>query len=131
MGRREIHRNWKWYPGTDPNDDDAHPDSKWQYVVKVEEEKKPPGGPPIQGRRGPPAGMKCIVNDSCQADMFILQDYEPHEILQHLEGVGGDVIVPKVADKVVVVACSNDHRAAMRLSTLPIRRGMSSEPIEL
>ena len=120
--RREIQRNWKWSPGHAPNDDDAVKGSGWLYVDKVEVEKPPLGGPRITGQNGPPAGMKCAVVPSCQADMFVLQTFEPQEMLKHLEGIGGPVILPIVEDRVVVVACSNGHSCTWRESLLPARQ---------
>lgn len=121
--RREIQRNWKWRAGHDPNDDDAHPDSGWLYVDKVEEEKPPPGGPKIEGQSGPPAGMKCVVHATCQAEMFILDSYTPQEMLAHIETPSGKLILPTIVeDRVLAIACSNGHTATWKESLLPSRQ---------
>jgi hypothetical protein len=121
--RREIRRNWKWAPGTDPNDDDAVEGSGWEYVTRVEVEKPPPGGPKIEGQSGPPAGMKCVVEATCQADMFILNRFAPKEMLAHIEGVGGDFVLPSIVeDYVLALACSNGHTATWKESMLPARQ---------
>jgi hypothetical protein len=121
--RREIKRNWKWSPGHNPRDDDAHPDSGWLYVDKVEVEKPPPEGPKILGRSGPPAGMRCVVEEGCQADMFVLDSYTPQEALAHIEGVGGDFVYPTVdEDRMLAVACSAGHSCTWKESLLPARQ---------
>lgn len=121
--RREIDRKWKWSPGHDPRDDDAHPDSGWLYVNTVEAEKPAPGGPKIEGQSGPPAGMKCVVETTCQAEMFILQSYTPQEMLAHIEGIGGDFVFPSIVeDRVLALACSNNHTCTWKESLLPSRQ---------
>ena len=122
--RREIDRHHHWKPGHDPSDDDAHPDSPWLYA-KLEEAPPPPEGPKINGTSGPPAGMKCVVVDSCQAPMYVLDSYTPQEALEHLDTVGGDFVFPKKImdeDRMLALACSNGHTATFKESLLPARQ---------
>ncbi len=115
--------SWRWKPGHDPNDDDAHPDSKWLYVTKFDEIKPPPEGPKIRGQSGPPAGMKCIVHETCQEEMYVIDRYAPEEALAHIEGIGGDFVFPKVPeDYMVALACSGGHTATFKESMLPAKQ---------
>ncbi|OFW65583.1 MAG: hypothetical protein A2Y74_06985 [Actinobacteria bacterium RBG_13_63_9] len=116
--RREIHRNWKWKLGHNPHDDDAHPDSGWLYA-KIDPDTSTPPGFQITGRSGPPAGTKCMVHTSCQAEMYVVEGIEPREILQHLPG---DVVIPKVEDRILILVCSNGHKTQCRESLLPARQ---------
>ena len=121
--RREIDRHHHWSPGHDPNDDDAVEGSGWLYVTKFDEIKPPPEGPKILGQSGPPAGMRCVVEENCQAEMYVLQSYTPQEALAHIEGLGGDFVFPaKVEDRMLALACSNGHSCTWKESLLPARQ---------
>ncbi len=108
---------FKWAPGHDPNDDDAHPDSPWEYPKFVPAESKPEG-PAVTGTGGPEAGMPCL-QDGCSLPLRIIQGFEPREILGYLEQP--DLVIPKVEDRVMILMCSNDHAVQMRESLLPIK----------
>lgn len=115
--------SWKWKPGHDPNDDDAHLDSKWLYVTRFDEIKPPPEGPKIRGQSGPPAGMKCVVHATCREEMYVIDSFTPQEALAHIEGIGGDFVFPKqVEDRMLVLACSAGHSCTWKESLLPVRQ---------
>ena len=121
--RREIDRHHHWSPGHDPADDDAHPDSGWLYVTKFIEAERPPEGPKIRGQSGPPAGMKCVAEEACQEEMYVLDSYTPQEALAHIEGIGGDFVFPAVVeDRMLALACSNGHSCTWKESLLPARQ---------
>ncbi len=107
----------RWKPGHDPNDDDAHPDSGWEYAKLIENEVVPEG-PAVTGQRGPEAGIPCFT---CGLPMRVVQSLHPKEILDYAV-TGTDLILPKDVDRVCILKCPNDHAPMQfRESFLPIR----------
>lgn len=78
--QRQI-RNVRWAPGQDPHDDDAHPDSGWQYV-KLDGAETPDSERDVDQYRdlaGPGAGVQCF---RCHgAEFRIVQERTPAEII--------------------------------------------------
>ena len=116
---RTLRKQHHWKSGHDPADDDAHPDSGWEYTKLVEEEQRPQG-PKVTGTMGPEAGMPCF-QDGCNNPMRVIQGFEVEEILGYLEGV--DLVIPKVEDRVMMLACTGreTHYIQMRESLLPVK----------
>ncbi len=106
----------RWKPGHDPNDDDAHPDSGWEYAKIIENEVLPEG-PAVTGQRGAEAGMPCFV---CKLPMRVIQTFHPKEILSYAI-TGQDLLIPREADRVCILKCPNEHAMQFRESLLPIR----------
>ncbi|KKK86256.1 hypothetical protein LCGC14_2765060 [marine sediment metagenome] len=115
---RGIDRHFHWKPGHDPNDDDAWEGSGWEYAKVVLEDPKPEG-PSIVGTHGPEVGVTCLTK-GCGQSLRAIQSHEPREILGYLESV--DIVIPKVEDRVVILACPNGCPPVQwRESLLPIR----------
>lgn len=94
--------NVRWKFGEDPHDDDAHPDSGWEYVTLDYPEHPPEDTNPYGGKGGPDSGVRCF---NCHGYTYrILDTRTPEEILAGLpdeqwrrsQGRGDDRAAPRV-----------------------------------
>ena len=105
----------RWKPGHDPNDDDAHPDSGWEYA-KIIENEVVPEGPKVTGTGGPEAGMLCFT---CGLQMRVIQTFHPKEMLDYAV-TEQNLVIPKDVDRVCILKCANEHAMQFRESLLPV-----------
>lgn len=121
---REIDRHHRFPFNERPDDDDAHPDSGWLYANRGwEVTGPPPAGPPILGRGGPDAGMPCQVR-TCNHQLRIIQEFQPGDILELVEGNQRKRIIVKGDVGICVLACPNQHQVQMRSDALPQRTSL-------
>lgn len=73
-------RNYRWAPGQDPNDDEAWPDSNWDYVnLEVLEHPDESASDPDWSYRnisGSPSGVRCF---HCRNNDYLIVDVRSSE----------------------------------------------------
>jgi hypothetical protein len=124
---REIDRHHRFPPNERPDDPDAHPDSGWLYANRgYEVVAPPPAGPAITGTGGPDSGMDCLV-EGCSHRLRIIQEFQPGDILNYLEGNEERRVVVKGDVGICILACPTglpSHVVQMRSDALPRRTSL-------
>lgn len=83
-GKRGVDKRFRWALGHDPHDDDAHPDSGWQYI-RWEVTEGPETTPDqTKGLGGGPEAFPC---DRCGETMRIVAKKPPSEIIKESQVV--------------------------------------------
>ncbi len=114
---REIDPHFKWRFGHDPNDEDAHPESGWEYAT-IDPASPPAAGPVILPHGGPDAGMVCQIK-GCPHPLRIVDEFHPGEILSYVQD--GRKVTFKNPIGVCILMCPNGHQVQMRADMLPNR----------
>ena len=106
----------RWAPGTDPHDQDARPDSGWEYVkLDVTEGKEGQGVDHFAGLSGPDSGVRCF---QCKSTNYRILDERSSETVA---GTQDDIAWAKAnnrpfdkmrAPNVIGVFCPNCKQVA-------------------
>lgn len=92
--RKHIVRQtvYRWGLGQDPNDDEAWPDSGWEYVrlegPSTPDSERDLGEARYKELSGPASGVKCFqLKGSCTGEYLVVQERTPEEIVATLDDV--------------------------------------------